>query len=79
MSLFIDLSDPAKYEFNKTYSAQLYFLETQRLVRANKNLPLKSELEPKVDYWLVTGAIGSGKSSVAKYISTEFGFKLLEF
>lgn len=40
---------------------------------------LIDELDPKIEYWIVNGASCSGKTTAAKYISNEFGYKLIEF
>ena len=79
VSTYIDLSTPDQYRFEKSYTPATYFLETDRLLKPNKNNCLASELSEKVDYWIVSGAIGSGKTTVAKHIQNEFGFKMIEF
>ena len=40
---------------------------------------LKDELSEKANYWVVGGASGSGKTTIAKYIADQFGFKFIEF
>lgn len=69
ISLFVDLTDASAYTYNKTYFTLFYFLENQKYIRPNKHNSLKSELEPKIEYWLITGATGAGKSSVAKQLA----------
>ena len=36
-------------------------------------------MKPKVEYWIINGPIGSGKTTVAKYLQSQFGYKLIEF
>lgn len=40
---------------------------------------MKEELDHQVEYWVVNGPGTCGKTSVAKYVAAEFGFKLVEF
>lgn len=32
-----------------------------------------------MEYWIVNGAVCSGKSTVAKFISSEYGYKVIDF
>lgn len=45
----------------------------------NKNMALKYQLQKKIQYWVVQGAIGSGKTTVAKHFAQQFGFKFIQF
>lgn len=72
---FVELSPLDKYSYNKTYSTPFYFKESQKFICPNHNIPLKDQLQPSVEYWLVAGPAGSGKTSLAKYMISEFGLK----
>jgi tRNA A37 threonylcarbamoyladenosine biosynthesis protein TsaE len=45
-------------------------LENQKFFKPNKINKLQDELKEKVDYWIVSGAIGSGKTTISKFISS---------
>lgn len=57
----------------------MYFLQNQLRIVPNMNKPLESYLNAGVNYWLVNGPQGSGKTTVAKFLQTEYGFKLIEY
>lgn len=57
----------------------MYFLQNQTKIVPNTQKPLENYLNATVNYWLINGVSGSGKSTVAKHLSTEFGFKLIEY
>ena len=60
-------------------NSKVYFLEERKVIKANTAYPLADQLSPKASYWVVGGASGSGKTTVAKYISEQFGYKMIEF
>lgn len=60
-------------------NSKVYFLEERKVIKANTSYPLADQLSPKASYWVVGGASGSGKTTVAKYISEQFGYKMIEF
>ena len=76
---FIDLSDLDHYPYSEPHLSQIYFLEQKKLFRPNTKNALKDELSPKANYWVVGGASGSGKTTIAKYIADQFGYKFIEF
>lgn len=67
---YVDLSTNDQYRFEKTFTPATYFLESGRWIRPNKNNSLATEMQEKVEYWIVGGAIGSGKTTVAKYLQS---------
>lgn len=66
--MYIDLCEKEHYRYEKTFKSPCYFLETQRWIKPNKNNSLYQELAVKTDYWIVSGPLGSGKTTVAKFI-----------
>lgn len=74
---FIDLSNLDNYQYSEPHLSQIYFLENKKLFRPNTKNPLKDELSEKTNYWVVGGASGSGKTTIAKYIADQFGFKFI--
>lgn len=79
ITYFIDLNDPKKHEYSKVYSAAIYFLETQRRLFPSMNQSLYVDLQAKSPYWIVNGSGTCGKTSVAKFLSNEFGFRYIDY
>jgi adenylate kinase family enzyme len=40
---------------------------------------LINQIKKSVEYWIVAGPSCSGKTTVAKYLAAEYGFKLIEY
>ena len=76
---FVDLCNPANYQYTEIGSSSTYFLECQKRIKPNLNNSLANELSESVHYWVIGGASGSGKSTVAEYISKQFNYKLFDF
>ena len=55
----------------------MYFLDEQKRLTPNTNYPLKDQIKEKLLYWIVNGPTFAGKSTVSKYLSNEFGYKLI--
>lgn len=77
ISYYVDLTRPEKYKYAKEYSSPIYYLENQVRIAPSFDLSLKEELSNQAEYWVVNGPGTCGKTSVAKYIAAEFGFKLI--
>ena len=41
--------------------------------------PMSFELQARRDYWIVNGPGTCGKTTVAKYIAAEFGYKYIDY
>jgi len=57
----------------------MYFLQNQKRIVPNLQKPLNNYLNSSINYWLVNGPVGSGKTTVAKFLVNEYGFKLIEY
>ncbi len=57
----------------------MYFLQNQLRITPNSEKPLEGYLNSSINYWLVHGVAGSGKTTVAKFLAKEYGFKLIEY
>ena len=65
--------------FLKDFTTPMYFLQNQLRIIPNTQKPLQNYLNSSINYWLVNGPSGSGKTTVAKFLASEFGFKLIEY
>jgi replication-associated recombination protein RarA len=68
-----------EYKYSEEYSKEIYFLEEQKRIVPEYDLSLKEQLEKQAEYWILNGPGTCGKTAIAKYIASEFGFKLIEF
>ena len=48
----------------------MYFLQNQTRIVPNTQKPLDNYLNATINYWLINGPAGSGKTTVAKHLST---------
>lgn len=74
---FVELDLAEDWFYSKQYTSGMYFLETQRFIRPDMNYELKEQVAKGKKYWLVTGAQGAGKTTVAKYMAEQYGMKLI--
>jgi len=65
--------------FSKTFNSPIYFLETQRRKNIALDFPFEKQINTPIKYLVVSGPPCVGKTSAAKYISSEFGYKHIEY
>ena len=77
--MFADCSLPEKYEPSFNQNAPIYFLETHRRKQFDSNVCFEQQFKTSTKYFIIAGAQGVGKSSVAKYMCANYGFKHIEY
>jgi broad-specificity NMP kinase len=77
--LFADCVRADHYQFSKGLNAPIYFLETLRRKQIDLELPFESQVRSTTKYLLVTGAACAGKTSAAKFIAAEMGYRHIEY
>lgn len=78
-SWFVDLDPEHEYMYSSVYSSNMYFLETQRRIHPNLEYPLINQIEQTRRYWAVVGPQGVGKTTVSKYLETQYQLNYVDF
>lgn len=77
--LFADCLKPEKYELSKQFNSTIYFLETQRRKYIHLDFPFEKQISSPVKYLVLAGPPCVGKTSAAKFISSELGYRHIEY
>lgn len=77
--LFADCVKPDHYQLSKTLNSSIYFLETLRRRQIELDFPFENQIKTFTKYLAISGAPCAGKTSAAKYITSEFGYKHIEY
>lgn len=79
ISLFADCAKPEKYEASMQMNAPIYFLEGHRRKQFQLDVDFEKQLQSHTKYFIVSGPSCVGKTSASKYISSNYGFKHIEY
>lgn len=77
--LFADYVKPQHYQFSKSLNSSIYFLETLRRRQIESDFPFESQINNFSKYVVLTGPPCAGKTSAAKFICSEFGYRHIEY
>ena len=62
-----------------TQNPSIFFLETHKRKHFQQNVSFEQQFRSTVKYFIISGAQGVGKTSVAKYMCANYGFKHIEY
>ena len=77
--MFADCRKDGRWQPSSTINSTIYFLEILKRRKISPQLPFAGQIQNWNKYLLVSGAPCSGKTSAAKYISSQLGYKHIQY